>query len=126
MKVYVRPLSNTLVVEEVTTPPAQPETESSKYQPREFNATKRVPLSHSSIPTNRDGRPRGVYRRKLASLYQGIALRKPRPVEPLHARLVDASSHQGLPAWTNQTQVPTNGRDDRQYLYLESTLRSIL
>jgi len=77
-------------VEEVTTPPAQPEIESlrSTYQPREFDATRRVPSSHSPLPINREvGKPWGVYQEQLSSLNHGCALWEPRPVEALYDRV---------------------------------------
>jgi hypothetical protein len=89
-------VSSSQCIEEVTTPPAQPETERSKYQPREFNATRRVSSSCSSVPTNRQVvNCWHVYRKKLASLYRSIAFWKPGPVEALYARSVGAPSHQG-------------------------------
>jgi len=67
----------------VTTPPAQPEIDRSKYQPREFNATRRVPSSYPPVPPNRDvGKRWDVYRKQLASLFRRIALWEPRSMTP--------------------------------------------
>ena len=82
--------SSSQSVEEVTTLPAPPEIEGLRptYQPREFNATRRVPSSYSSAPTNREmGKPWDVYQKQLASLYHGIALWEPNPVEALYDRV---------------------------------------
>jgi len=83
-------VSSSQRVEEVTTLPAQPEIESlrSTYQPRELNETRRVPSSYSTVTTNREvGKPWDVYQKQLASLYQGIALWEPNPVEALYVRV---------------------------------------
>jgi len=72
-------------VEGVTTPPAQPEIESSEYQPCEFNAIRRVPSSYSSVPTNREVRnPWNVYREELSPLDLGHALWEPSPIRNIY------------------------------------------
>ena len=72
-------------VEEVTTPPAQAEIERSKHQPREFNATRRVPSTYSSVPTSRKvGRPYNIYQVQLSSLYHGFALWEPSPIRSIY------------------------------------------
>jgi hypothetical protein len=69
-------------VEGVIAPPAQPEIERSTYWLREI---RRVPSSYSSVPTNTEGsRPWNLYREQLSSLYHGVALWEPRPVNALY------------------------------------------
>ena len=85
-------------VDEVSTPPAQPETGKSKYRPREFDAIRRVPSSYRPVPTDREvGKRWDIYRKQLASLFRRIVLWEPRTLDPSSSPTLSESWTTPLP-----------------------------
>jgi len=85
-------------VDEVSTPPAQPEKGKSKYRPREFDAIRRVPSSYRPVPTDREvGKRWDIYRKQLASLFRRIVLWEPRTLDPSSSPTLSESLTTPLP-----------------------------